>query len=273
LVSSTVKAAGLFAAGQAAATGLISGKVATLTEEVMKAMFFTKLKIATAVLVAVALVLSGISTVSIPALQARPADRSVLSCDDTPQQPEVKTDKEKLQGKERPDLSKTQFQPEDKKDTSGPPIRSLLGHKQCVTSVAYSPDGKWVATTAFDGKARIWDATTGKEERCLDVQTHPHQIMFSPDNEFIVITQATVPGMDVVAAWSRRTGEKVREFTPSKERAHASGVCAAFSPDGKHLACGGSERSVNAGADILIYEFATGQLVRAMRGQQRVSSR
>src|SRR5262249_57840695 len=80
----------------------------------------------------------------------------------------------------------------------------------------------------------------------------------------------------VVAAWSRRTGEKVREFSPTKdprteaEQVRASGLnkCAAISPDGKHFACGGCETTTNAGADILIYEFATGKLVREMRGQQ-----
>src|SRR5262249_53517539 len=53
LVSSTVKAAGLFAAGQAAATGVISVKVAALTEGVMKAMFVTKMKTAIVVIVMV----------------------------------------------------------------------------------------------------------------------------------------------------------------------------------------------------------------------------
>src|SRR5262249_48378290 len=74
-----------------------------------------------------------------------------------------------------------------------------------------------------------------------------------------------------------RTGEKVREFSPTKdprteaEQVRASGLnkCAAFSPDGKHVACGGGETADNAGAEILIYEFATGKLVRAKRGQQR----
>jgi RNA polymerase sigma factor (sigma-70 family) len=53
-VSSTIKAASLFAAGQAAAAGMISVKVAALTEGVMKAMLLTKLKIGTAVLLALA---------------------------------------------------------------------------------------------------------------------------------------------------------------------------------------------------------------------------
>ena len=46
---STIKAESLLAAGKAAATGAISVKVAALTEGVMKAMLFTKLKAVMAV--------------------------------------------------------------------------------------------------------------------------------------------------------------------------------------------------------------------------------
>jgi RNA polymerase sigma factor (sigma-70 family) len=55
VVSSTIKAASLFAAGQAAATGAISAQVVALTEGVLKTMLLTKLKMAMAVLVTVAL--------------------------------------------------------------------------------------------------------------------------------------------------------------------------------------------------------------------------
>ena len=54
VVSSTIKAAGLFAAGQTAATGVISTKVAALTEGVLKAMFLHKTKSVAAVLMVVA---------------------------------------------------------------------------------------------------------------------------------------------------------------------------------------------------------------------------
>ena len=53
VVSSTIKIVTLVAAGEAAVTGAISVKVATLTEGVLKAMLLSKLKIATAVLLAV----------------------------------------------------------------------------------------------------------------------------------------------------------------------------------------------------------------------------
>jgi RNA polymerase sigma factor (sigma-70 family) len=58
LVASTIKAASVFSEGNAAA-GLISAKVAALTEGVMKTMLLTKLKIVTAALLATAVTGSG----------------------------------------------------------------------------------------------------------------------------------------------------------------------------------------------------------------------
>jgi RNA polymerase sigma factor (sigma-70 family) len=54
LVSATIKAASLFAAGPAAATGVVPAKVAGLAEGVLKTMLLTKVKIVAAVLLAVA---------------------------------------------------------------------------------------------------------------------------------------------------------------------------------------------------------------------------
>jgi RNA polymerase sigma factor (sigma-70 family) len=56
VVGATIKAASLLAAGKAAATGAISVKVAALTEGVLKAMLFTKLKAALAVVLALGFV-------------------------------------------------------------------------------------------------------------------------------------------------------------------------------------------------------------------------
>jgi RNA polymerase sigma factor (sigma-70 family) len=69
LTASTIKAASLFAAGQAV-TGAVSAKVAALSEGVMKAMFLSKLKIATALVVAVCLLSFGGGLFSL-ALQAK----------------------------------------------------------------------------------------------------------------------------------------------------------------------------------------------------------
>ncbi|HYT93065.1 MAG TPA: sigma-70 family RNA polymerase sigma factor [Gemmataceae bacterium] len=65
LVTSTVKAASLFAAGQAA-SGVVGAKVAALTEGVLKAMLLTKLKIASALLVLAVAVIGGVTSLTAP---------------------------------------------------------------------------------------------------------------------------------------------------------------------------------------------------------------
>src|SRR5262249_34193583 len=145
----------------------------------------------------------------------------------------------------------------------GIPIRSLPGHTDRLTSIAYSPDGTSIATASWDGTARIWDPKTGKEVRRLDVpatrDNNParlFQILFSSDNEFIVTAQQAAPNGIGVIVWKRSTGEKVHEFQ--------NNCIVALAPDGKQIACG--EREVNTGV-IRLYEFPAGKLVREMRGQ------
>jgi RNA polymerase sigma-70 factor (ECF subfamily) len=70
LIRSTIKAASGFAAGQTA--GVVSTRVAILTEGVLKVMFMTKLKVATAVVVMAALGTTGVKSFSI----TREADAS-----------------------------------------------------------------------------------------------------------------------------------------------------------------------------------------------------
>jgi RNA polymerase sigma factor (sigma-70 family) len=75
VVSSTIKAASVFAAGQAAAAGLISAQAAALTQGVLKAMLLTKFKALTAVLLAVTLLGSGAVLLSSRTLGQDPRPR------------------------------------------------------------------------------------------------------------------------------------------------------------------------------------------------------
>jgi RNA polymerase sigma factor (sigma-70 family) len=77
VVASTIKAASLFAAGQAAAAGAISVKVTALTEGVLKTMLLTKLKTATLVLLTVALLGTGAGWLTHQALAEKPTDKAV----------------------------------------------------------------------------------------------------------------------------------------------------------------------------------------------------
>jgi len=91
VVSATIKAASLFATGKAVATGVISAKVTALTEGVLRAMLLTKLRIATAVLLAVGVLGAGLGV----ALTYRTAGAGPS---EATREAAQKSDKDRLQG-------------------------------------------------------------------------------------------------------------------------------------------------------------------------------
>ena len=66
---------------------------------------------------------------------------------------------------------------------------TIAGHSASTRSLAFSPDGRLLATAAGDGTAAIWSVTTGREISRLDGQADVlHNVAFSPDGLTLAAT-------------------------------------------------------------------------------------
>lgn len=115
---------------------------------------------------------------------------------------------------------------------AGEPIK-CLGHTGFVETVAFSPDGKMIASGGRDRMVRIWDANTGKQLQELPIYEADMQepdvrsIAYSPDSVLVVAAANTS-----MSFWS--AGKK-RDELPTKQTAWF----ATYSHDGARLAIAG----------------------------------
>jgi WD40 repeat protein len=136
---------------------------------------------------------------------------------------------------------------------TGQELFSINGHRDVVNCVAFSPDGKSLATGGRDTMARIWDAATGKEVQTLKGHTEWVQdVTFSPDGTSL----ATGSYDRTIKVWDLAAGKDVTTL-----RGHGNVVnSVAFHPDGLRLLSGSSDRTVR------IWDSKTGKELLTWRG-------
>jgi WD40 repeat protein/transcriptional regulator with XRE-family HTH domain len=133
-------------------------------------------------------------------------------------------------------------------------------HDASVWSVAYSPDGKRLATSSQDKTAKIWDAATGRLLLTLVGHTDSvNSIAFSPDGRHL----ATSSDDHTAKVWDANTGKEL--FTLSGHQDIVWSVT--YSRDGKLIATAGTgDRTVR------LWEATTGQLRRVLQYADTVNS-
>lgn len=122
---------------------------------------------------------------------------------------------------------------------SATPRHVPLGHSRSPLAIAYSPDGRWVASGSEDGWALLWDYATGRERQRLDHgrAVEVHDVAFSPAGALL----ATIDSESQLSLWQVESGQLLKTFgTPAPFAEHSFRTNnlyqIAFSPDGRWLA-------------------------------------
>jgi WD40 repeat protein len=205
---------------------------------------------------------------------------------------EPKTGEEDLRGFEWHYLSRLY--------TQNNSARSLtLPHPDSIGGVAFSPDGRALATTCNDNNARLWDTATGQQLATFNGHTNGLEaIAFSPDGKFLAtgshdgtaklwdvasekelftltghlesisVIYFTPDGRVLMTAnskitkfWDVATGKEIINFFKPSE---LNLPLMAYSSDGKLLANNGKDGSIK------LWEVATGQSIASIRGHADV---
>lgn len=123
------------------------------------------------------------------------------------------------------------------KTADGTALQAFEGHTDAAYALAVSPDGKMIASGAYDQKIRLWDVATGKEMALLKGHNGAvNGLTFRPDGAVLASASAD----RTVKLWSVPGGQRLDTLSqPTKEQ-----LSVVFSADGQQLFAAGADNRI-----------------------------
>jgi WD40 repeat protein len=133
--------------------------------------------------------------------------------------------------------------------------KALAGHSKHVWQVAFSPDGRFLASGSVDRTVKLWRLPEGVLVQTLTQPQGITSLAFSPDGQYL----ATGSYDKTVMVW--RLSDGVGRILTG----HSGTVWSvAFSPDGRRLASGGEDRTVR------LWRLSDGASLQTLAGHSRI---
>ncbi|MFI5454037.1 MAG: TIR domain-containing protein [Isosphaerales bacterium] len=132
-------------------------------------------------------------------------------------------------------------------------VRTLRGHTDTIGRIAWSPDGRMLASPSWDKTIRLWDVGTGECLRTLVGHTDQvWSVAFDPRGRNLASGSVD----KTVKLWDAETGECLRTLVGHTDQVWN----VAFDPRGRNLASGSRD------ATVKLWKTASGRLLRTMEG-------
>lgn len=134
-----------------------------------------------------------------------------------------------------------------------PELVAQTGHSDVVNSVAFSFDGKILASGSDDRTIKLWEVETGRELKTLKGDFGVvSSVAFSADGKWLASGS-----LHTIKLWETATGKELKTFT-----AGPGGISSVlFSTDGKMLASKSDE-------ETKLWDVATGKELRTLKGHE-----